>query len=59
MCKEKVRRKDLEVPKWVREYWASGGTRDEMANILKQQNFNKAWSVIPVHPKHGHVIYAC
>ena len=43
MVKPKTRRKELEVPKWVRDHWEAGN-RDEMADLLKAENFSKAHS---------------
>ncbi|CAE7942344.1 unnamed protein product [Symbiodinium necroappetens] len=40
MVKEKSRRKDLQVPAFVREQWESGN-RSSMAQLLQQVNFNK------------------
>ena len=35
-----ARRRDLAVPSWVREHWQSGN-RDMMANLLKEENFDR------------------
>ena len=40
MVKEKSRRKDLQVPPFVKEQWESG-KRTEMAQLLQRVNFDK------------------
>ena len=42
MIKEKSKRKDLEVPEFVKNKWNSGPrAKDEMAELLKNANFQK------------------
>ena len=41
MCKPKTRRRDLEVPEWVRKEWSTGD-KTKIASVLQEQNFDKA-----------------
>ena len=40
MMQPKTKRKDLEPPKVVRDHW-EGGNKKEMANLLRDLNFDK------------------
>ena len=45
MVAEKKKRKDLEVPEFVKEQWSRGTTaREEMATALQEANWDKASS---------------
>ena len=43
MVKTHAKRKDLEVPAYVRQHWEAGH-KDEMGHLLLNLNFNKAWT---------------
>ena len=41
MCAPKSRRKDLEVPDWVRAEWNKSENKTKMATLLQEENFSK------------------
>jgi hypothetical protein len=43
MCKDHPKRRELNCPDWLKKEWRGGGSmsKDEVADILRQANFNK------------------
>ena len=48
MVAPKSRRRDLEVPEYVRKEWDTGN-RDNLAELLVQKNFDKDWLALVSH----------